>query len=87
MAEWGSAAPGGPDLDTTEESLLLDRLNRIQNNPVGYFTVHVHLSALRPNNKQAHFIEIARRTFDPIVDTHEATLFVLTNRDLVLLCR
>jgi len=67
--------------------MLLDRLNRIQNNPAGYFTVHVHLSALRPNNKQAHFIEIARRTFDPIVDTHDATLFVLTNRDLVLLCR
>lgn len=87
MAEWGKMEARGPDADSTEESLLLDRLNRIQNNAGGYFAVHAHLSALRPNHKQPHFIEIASRTYDPIVDTHDATLFTLTNKDLVLICR
>lgn len=87
MADWGKAAGRGGDLDTSEESLLLDRLNRIQNNAIGYFAVHTHLSSLRPNNKQTHFIEIAARSFDPIVDGQEATLFTLTNKDLVLICR
>ncbi len=87
MADWGNAAGRGGDLDTTEESLLLDRLNRIRTNAIGYFAVHTHLSALRPNNKQPHFIEIAARTFDNIVDNRDATLFTLTNKDLVLICR
>jgi len=89
MAEWGVATTsmGGGDADTTEESLLLDRLNRIQNNAIGYFAVHAHLSALRPNHKQPHFIDIAARTFDTLIDSADATLFGLTNKDLVLICR
>jgi EAL domain-containing protein (putative c-di-GMP-specific phosphodiesterase class I) len=87
MADWGNATGRGGDADTTEESLLLDRLNRIRTNALGYFVVHVHLSTLRPNNKQSHFIEIAARSFDTIVDNRDATLFTLTNKDMVLICR
>ena len=87
MADWGNASGRGNDADATEESLLLDRLNRVRTNAVGYFVVHVHLSALRPNNKQSHFIEIAARTFDTLVDNRDATLFTMTNKDLVLICR
>jgi EAL domain-containing protein (putative c-di-GMP-specific phosphodiesterase class I) len=86
MAEWGVAAHKKDDHDTTEESLLLDRLNRIQKNATGCFGVHVHLSALRPNNKQPHFIEIAARSCDNLVDSSDTTLFSLTNKDLVLIC-
>ncbi len=87
MAEWGNAAAGANDLDDTEESLLLTRLNRIESNAAGYFVVHLNLSKLRPNHKQGHFIEIAARTFDILVDNNDATLFSLTNKDLALICR
>ncbi len=87
MADWGAATSTGADSETTEESMLLDRLNRIQNNAIGYFAVHAHLSALRPNHKQPHFIDIASRTFDTLVDSSDSTLFSLANKDLVLICR
>lgn len=87
MAEWGAGTQQGGDIGTTEESLLLDRLNRIENNSTGYFAVHAHLSALRANHKQPHFIEIASRSFDNLVDSADATLFSLGNKDLALICR
>jgi len=87
MAEWGSAAARNDGLENTEESLLLDRLNRIEGNASGYFAVHLNLSKLRSNHKQGHFLEIAARTFDILVDSNDATLFTLTNKDMALICR
>lgn len=87
MAEWGNAATHAEPLSDTEESLLLARLNRIENNSAGYFAVHLNLSKLRPNHKQSHFIEIAARSFDILVDSNDATLFTMTNKDLALICR
>jgi len=87
MAEWGSTSTSGAaGFSNSEESLLLDRLKRIENNSAGYFAVHIHLSDLRANNKQAHFIQIAKRTFEPLLESNDATLFSLTNLDLVLVC-
>jgi len=88
MAEWGSTSTSTTaGFSNSEESLLLDRLKRIESNPAGYFAVHIHLSGLRANNKQPHFIQIAVRTFDPLLESNDATLFSLTNLDLVLVCR
>jgi len=87
MADWGTSTAKASDLDDTEESLLLARLNRIENNASGYFAVHINLSKLRSNHKQGHFIEIAARTFDVLVDNNDATLFSLNNKDLALICR
>ena len=75
------------DTSNLEESLLLERLNRIENNPAGYFVVHLHLSQLRSSNRQNHFLNIARRTFDNLINSAEALLFSFVNSDLVLLCR
>lgn len=87
MAEWGTAAVRAGELDDTEESLLLARLNRIEASASGYFSVHLNLSKLRTNHKQSHFIEIAARTFDILVDNNDATLFQMANKDLALVCR
>ncbi len=88
MAEWGSSSTSAATgFSTSEESVLLDRLKRIENNPAGYFAVHVHLSDLRSNNKQPHFIQIAARTFETLLESNDAALFSLTNLDLVLICR
>lgn len=75
------------DSSTIEETLLVDRLARIADNPAGYFAVHVHLSELRPNNKQQNFISIAARVFENLISTADAILFRLSNGDLVLICR
>lgn len=75
------------DSSTIEETLLVDRLNRLADNPTGYYAVHVHLSDLRPNNRQSQFLSIAARSFDNLISNADATLFRLSNADLVLICR
>ena len=87
MAEPGYASGGFREADTSEESLLLSRLKRVEANPSGVYAVHIHLSQLRPSNRQPHFINIATRSFDGLVESFEATAFALHNADVVLICR
>lgn len=87
MAEWGTAATGMNSAASSSENLLIGRLKRIENNASGYFAIQVHMSHLRKANRQAHFIQIATRTFDGLVEGHDATLFSMTNVDLVVVCR
>lgn len=71
----------------SEEELLLTQLSRIRDNASGCFAVHLHLSNLRPGNKQAHFLSIASRSFLDFVSGNDALLFRMYNRDMVLICR
>lgn len=87
MADLGYATGGLREPETSEESLLLSRLKRIEMNSAGVFAVHLHLSKLRASNRQPHFITIATRSFDNLVENHEATAFPLHNSDIVLICR
>lgn len=88
MAEWGSTSTvSSSAFLNSEESQLLDRLKRIENNASGFFAVHLHLSDLKSANKQPHFIQIATRTFEPLLEITDATLFSLANTDIVLVCR
>ncbi len=75
------------DSGTLEETLLLDRLSRVEGSPAGYFAIHMHLSDLRASNRKPHFLSIARRAFDNLINNADAVLFSLINSDLVLLCR
>ena len=75
------------DKATTQEAVLLEKLSRIEENPGGHFAVHIHLSRLRPNNRQQHFINIAARAFDNLINNADAVLYTLTNQDMVLICR
>lgn len=74
------------DKSMTQESILLDKLTRIEENPAGYFAVHIHLSHLRPSNRQPHFINIAARAFDNLINNADAILYDMMNQDLVLVC-
>ena len=87
MADLGYATGGYRDPETGEESLLLNRLKRVEANPTGVYAIHLHLSKLRSINRQPHFIKIAARTFDPLTENFEATVFPLHNADLVVICR
>ena len=87
MADFGTASSLPNNEKQSEESLLLDQANRIADAPKGYFAVHVHLSELRPQYRQPHYIRIAARSFDSLTSAHEATLYILGNADMVLICR
>jgi len=71
----------------TEESLLADHLRRLGENRGSVYGVHVHLSLLRPSNRQPNFIRIAARAFESLASQNDATLFKLSNDDLVVNCR
>lgn len=78
----------GPlDKSMTQEAMLLEKLSRIEENPSGYFAVHIHLSRLRPTNRQPHFINIAVRAFDNLVNNADAVVHQMMNQDLMLICR
>ena len=87
MADLGYATGGIGEADTSEESLLLSRLKRVEANPTGVYAVHIHLSQLRASNRQPHFINIATKSFDGLIENFEATAFALLNADVVLICR
>lgn len=70
-----------------QDSMLLDRLRRLEGNTIGMTAVHFHLSRLRDHNRQPHHIRIAERSFDGLASAAEIQVFTLSNRDLVLLTR
>ncbi len=86
MAEWGTASTGMMSAASSSENQLIGRLKRIENNASGYFAIQVHLSQLRKAHRQPHFIQVATRTFDNMIEGHDATLFAMANLDLVLVC-
>jgi EAL domain-containing protein (putative c-di-GMP-specific phosphodiesterase class I) len=70
-----------------EENLLLDHLRGIEKSRGDTFAVHIHLADLRAHYRQPHYMRIAARAFDPLVNNHDATLYNLTNLDMVVFCR
>lgn len=75
------------DDQPSEESLLLERLRMIDDKRSGYFGIHMHLSDLKASNKKSHFMRIAARAFESIINNTDAMLFRFHNFDLVLICR
>ena len=87
MAELGQGTGPYQEPEISEEGLLLSRLKRIEANPTGVYAVHIFLSKLRSSNRKPHFLKIAARSFDILMENHEATVFPMHNADLVLICR
>jgi hypothetical protein len=80
------AGGDGPEV-VTQESLLLgaaERINRIRD---GRVAVHVHLSRLRPQNRQDGHVRIALRTLEPIVNAYRGQMFLLGNSDIVFMMK
>lgn len=75
-----------PGSDRLEENLLLTQIERIRHQRGGYFVIHLHLSALKPVNRQSHFIDIAARTFEQLIAAQNCRMFRLGNLDIVLVC-
>ena len=76
-----------PDKITNQETLLVDYVERIAKNLAGRRAVHLHLSALNPYNRREHHIRIAANSFDGLASRHNGRLFVLSNNDIVMMCK
>ncbi|MEG3617104.1 hypothetical protein V5T82_01425 [Magnetovibrio sp. PR-2] len=89
MAEYSAAYIGGEEQGkpVSQEKRLLDVLERMRNIMSGVFAVHLHLSELRPSNRQPHFLRMVSRAVDSLVSNQDVQGFEFVNSDIVLLCR
>jgi hypothetical protein len=80
--------PGGdgPEI-VTQESLLLGAAERISRIRDGRVAVHIHLSRLRPQNRQDGHIRIALRMLEPIVNAYRGQMFLLGTSDIVFMLK
>lgn len=71
----------------TSENLLFDAAERVGRIREGRQALHLHLSRLLPPNREEAKIRIAFRMFETMVDMFRGQLFLLTNNDIVLICK
>jgi len=69
-----------------EENILLAQMERLRGHRGGQYAVHLHLSALKPINRQAHFIDIASRSFESLSASQDCHVYRLANLDIALIC-
>lgn len=79
----GAAAP---DV-VTQESLLLGAAERVGRIRQGRVAVYLHLSRLRPQNRQDGHIRIALRMLEPMVNAYRGQMFLLGNSDIVFMLK
>ena len=89
MAEYSAAYTGGEEQGkpVSQEKRLLDVLDRMRNTMNGVFAVHLHLSELRPSNRQPHFLRMVSRAVDGLANNQDVQIFEFVNADVILLCR
>jgi hypothetical protein len=71
----------------TSENLLFDAAERVGRIREGRLALHLHLSRLAPANREEGRIRIAFRLFESMVDAVRGQMFLLTNSDIVLICK
>ena len=71
----------------SQEYLLLDYLQRLNRSLEGRMAVHIHLSRLRPQNRQDHHVRIAATTFEGMTQTYDGQVFILSSSDLFFVCK
>lgn len=76
----------GPEI-VTQESLLFGAAERIGRIRHGRLAVQVHLSRLRPQNRQDGHIRIALRMLEPMVNAYRGQMFLLGNSDIVFMLK
>lgn len=71
----------------TPENLLYDAAERVGRIREGRLALHLHLSQLLPANRDEGRIRIAFRLFESMVDAYRGQMFLLTNSDIILICK
>lgn len=75
------------DKTTNVEHLLHEFTERLERHPSGWRAVALNLSRLRPDNRRAQRIRVAANTFGGSVRHCEGQIFLLTQGDIVFLCK
>ena len=70
-----------------QETALLNHVHRLSKASAGRRAIHLRLSTLRPQNRQARRLHIAAMALEPLIHTAEGTLFRLQNDGFVILCK
>lgn len=65
------------------ENQVMDFVNRLDRLREGRIAVHLHLSQLKAYNRRDHHLRIAMHAFEPMIQGHGATLFRMSNDDLI----
>lgn len=76
-----------PQEIVTSENLLFDAVERVGRIREGRQALHLHLSRLMPVNQEEAKIRIAFRMFETMVDMFRGQMFLLTNNDIMLICK
>ena len=66
----------------SQESLLLDYIQRLEGHKEDRRVVHIHLSSLRPFNRREQHIRMAVNNFDSLMANLDGQLFTLKNSDI-----
>ena len=69
------------------EKILLDALDRVAKNPMGYTVLYVNISKLKPKNRHPRFVKVITKLFDSVVGTTKGIMFVLSNGDIAILSK
>jgi len=69
------------------ETVLVETAERVGRIRDGRVVVQIHLSRLQPQNRDDGHVRIAARLFETMVDAYHGQMFVLSNADIVLLCK
>lgn len=78
---------GGGPKRSADEAQLGDHAHRLSKFPTGWRAVYVHLSNLRPQNRQDHHKRIAVASFERVIRRYDGRLFRLENSDFVFACK
>lgn len=71
----------------SQESLLLNYVQRLERHREGRRGIHIHLSKLRDHNRRTHHLRVAGNTFEGLVQQFDGQMFSLSNGDLIFVCK
>jgi len=87
MSDTAPTYGGENTASKSQESRLLDLINRTRNNTAGSYAVHLRLSELPASHRQPHFIRMVGRSLDSLASQQDVQVFNFLNVDVVLMCR
>ena len=83
-----SPSPGNAGREVvTQESLMLEAAERVARIRDGRVAYQIHLSKLRPQNRQPGQLLIAQKMLDPMVSSYRGQMFPLSNADIVFMVK
>ena len=81
------APPITPSNPGSQEAMLVDYLNRLEKHRFDRRAAHIRLALLQPRNGRDHHMRIAAGAFDTMVKMLNAQMFIMSDKDMVIIYR